>query len=157
MEGPELWRWIWLAAAVSFVVGEMTTAGAFFLLPFGVGAAVAAVLAFLDVAVGWEWVVFLAVSVATLAALRPLARRLELQTPMQSGVGGSRWVGRSGVVLEEVPPDRSASGTVRIDREEWRAESAHGRVIAVGARVRVVAVEGTRLVVEPADDEDRGG
>lgn len=153
MDSPETWRWIWLTAGVAFVVGEMSTAGAFFLLPFGVGAASAAVLAFLDVSLGWEWIVFLAVSVATLAALRPLARRLEVQTPMQSGVGASRWEGRLGVVLSEIPPGPSASGSVRVDREDWRAESADGRPIGEGTTVRVVAVEGTRLVVEPVTGE----
>lgn len=153
METAELWRWIWLTAAVAFVVGEMTTAGAFFLLPFGIGASAAAVLAFLDVALGWEWLAFLAISVASLAALRPLARRLEVQTPMQSGVGASRWVGRVGVVLKEIPAGPSASGTVMVDREEWRAESGGGEAIGDGSTVRVVAVEGTRLVVEPMDKE----
>ena len=37
---PEVWRWIWLATAATFIIGEIATA-AFFLLPFGVGAAAA--------------------------------------------------------------------------------------------------------------------
>ncbi len=43
---PEVWRWVWLAAAAAFIVGEITVAGTFFLLPFGLGAAVAAVFTF---------------------------------------------------------------------------------------------------------------
>jgi membrane-bound ClpP family serine protease len=41
-------------------------------------------------------------------------------------------------------------GLVRVDREEWRAESVDGAVIAQGATVRVADVQGTRLVVSPA-------
>lgn len=150
---PETWRWIWLAFAVGFVVGEIYTSGALFLLPFGVGAAVAAALAFLDVSLGWQWAAFFAVSIATLAALRPLARRLEMQTPMQTGVGSTRWVGRVGLVVADIPGGPSASGTVRVDREDWRAESADGAGIAEGTTVQVVGVAGTRLVVETVSEE----
>ena len=43
---PEVWRWIWLATAATFIVGEIAMTGAFFLLPFGVGAAAATAVAF---------------------------------------------------------------------------------------------------------------
>lgn len=152
MDGPEVWRWIWLGVSVAFAVGEMSTAGALFLLPFAVGAALASALAFLDVGLGWEWATFLAVSLAVLAALRPIARRLEAEAPMQ-GVGASRWVGQVGVVIADIPADPSASGSVRVDREEWRAEAQGGVGIAEGVHVRVVAVAGTRLVVEPVAEE----
>jgi membrane protein implicated in regulation of membrane protease activity len=37
---------------------------------------------------------------------------------------------------------------VRIEREEWRAESADGSGLDAGEPIRVVRVDGTRLVVE---------
>lgn len=150
----EIWRWIWLASAVAFVIGELLTAGSLFLLPFGVGAGAAAVLAFLDASVGTQWVAFLLISIATFAALRPVARRLEAQTPLQSGVGASRWVGKIGVVLADIPAGRTSSGTIRVDREEWRAESAEGTTIPVGTTVKVIDVTGTRLVVAVVNEED---
>ena len=45
--------WIWIAVAGAFVIGEMFTAG-FFLLWFGVGAAVAGVLAIFGFAPVWQ-------------------------------------------------------------------------------------------------------
>ena len=68
----ELWRWVWIAAAFVFAVGEVFTAG-FFILPFAVGAVVAAVLAWLNVAVGVQWAAFLVVSIFALLGLRRLA------------------------------------------------------------------------------------
>ena len=41
---------------------------------------------------------------------------------------------------------------VRVDREEWRAQSVDGRAIPAGATVRVVRAEGTRVVVEPLEE-----
>jgi len=49
-------------------------------------------------------------------------------------------------VLETIDP-LQATGRVRIDREEWRAQSADDTVIPVNSRVEVVRVEGTRLIV----------
>lgn len=155
MDSPETWRWVWLAATVAFVLGEMTTAGAFFLLPFGIGAGVATVLAFLDVTLGWQWTAFVGVSAACFAALRPLARRLDQQTPFP-GVGADRWTGRIGTVISEIPADPTESGLVKIDREEWRAQSAPGASIAAGTQIRVVRVEGTRVIVEPITDSTAG-
>ena len=52
---PEIWQWIWLAATGVFVLGELAMAGSFFLLPFGVGTAVATVLAFSNVSESLQW------------------------------------------------------------------------------------------------------
>jgi membrane-bound ClpP family serine protease len=41
-----------------------------------------------------------------------------------------------------------ASGQVRVEREEWRADSVDGQTIAKDEIVEVVAVSGTRLLVK---------
>jgi membrane protein implicated in regulation of membrane protease activity len=144
MDEPETWRWIWLGAAVLFGVGEMATPGAFFLAPFGIGAVVAAALAFADVPLGGQWAAFVLVSLASLVALRPLARRLD-RDGGSDGIGSRRLIGKAGIVLEQIEPDRL--GLVRIDREEWRAESADRSALPEGASVVVTHVEGTRVIV----------
>jgi membrane protein implicated in regulation of membrane protease activity len=47
------WFWVWTVLAAALIVGEIFTAG-FFLLPFGLGAVVAAALNWLDLAIGWR-------------------------------------------------------------------------------------------------------
>jgi membrane protein implicated in regulation of membrane protease activity len=148
MESPELWRWIWLLAAVVFGVGEMASPGTFFMLPFAVGAAVASLLAFLDLGLGVQWAAFLVVSLVILAALRPIARRLDRNEPTE-GIGAKRLIGQPAHVLEDIPGGSHELGLVRIHREEWRAESVDGAPVASGATVRVVDVRGTRVVVHP--------
>jgi membrane protein implicated in regulation of membrane protease activity len=151
VDSPETWRWIWLGAALVFGVGEMASAGTFFLAPFAIAAVVAAVLAFLDVGLGWQWVAFLAVAAVTFLALRPLARRLD-RDYSTSDVGAQRWSGRQATVLKAIDAGIDSIGMVRVDREEWRAQSADGRAIPAGATVRVVRAEGTRVVVEPVEE-----
>jgi membrane protein implicated in regulation of membrane protease activity len=145
MDSPETWRWLWLVAAFVFAIGEMASPGSFFLLPFAVGALVATVLAFADVSVFVEWVAFTAISIGTLVAFRPLARRLDLLDD-DLGIGSRRLIGQTATVLEEIP-GRGELGMVRVHREEWRAESMDGSAIPQGSSVRVADVEGTRVIV----------
>ena len=146
MDQPETWRWIWLVAAVVFAIGEMAQAGTFFLAPFAVGAAVAAVLAFADVGITAEWAAFVGVSVATFASLRPLARKLDRGEP-SDGIGSRRLIGQAATVLEPIPAGQHELGLVRVHREEWRAETVDGSPAPAGAVVQVVEQRGTRLVV----------
>ena len=156
MDSPDAWRWIWLAVTVAFVVAEIALAGSFFMLPFGIGAAAAAVLAFIGVGLIGEWLAFVAVSVVCFAVLRPLGRRLELRHSAEA-VGARRWIGQRATVVRAIPAGASSTGLIRIHGEEWRAESMFGHPIPVGSTVKVVRIDGTRAVVllleEPADAE----
>ena len=147
---PETWRWVWLGTAAVFAVGEIAVAGSFFLLPFAAGALVAAVVAFLGGAVALEWLAFVIVSGLGAAVLRPLARRLDLGP--SHAIGANRWVGRQAYVLRDIPSEPGATGLIRLDREEWRAESLMGIPIRAGSTVLVSRVDGTRLVVLPLDE-----
>lgn len=149
MDDPEFWRWVWLVAAVVFGLGEMASPGSFFLAPFALGAVVASVASFLGAAVALGWLLFVIVSLISFAALRPLARRLEVTSGNPAGVGAQRLVGEQGVVLAEVPAGPDEVGLIRVGREEWRAQSAHGDTIAVDSVVTVTEVKGTRVIVLP--------
>jgi membrane protein implicated in regulation of membrane protease activity len=149
MDSPEDWRWVWIIATAVFAIGELTTPGSFFMLPFAIGALAATVLAFLDVNIVVEWLVFVGVSLAVFAALRPVAHRLNRSVD-DAGVGSRRLLGQSAVVLREIPA--GDVGLVRVDREEWRAQSTDGSGIPIGTAVRVADVQGTRVIVAAVDE-----
>jgi membrane protein implicated in regulation of membrane protease activity len=150
MDDPDGWRWIWLAAAAFFAVSEVLTPGTFFMVSFAIGAAVACILAFAGLNVAIEWLAFVVASGAALAVLVPLGRRITAGD--HAPVGATRFIGRRAVVLQVIPPGPNATGLVRFDREEWRAESVTGREIPAGTTVEVRSVDGTRLVVIPLED-----
>ncbi len=151
MSSPDTWRWIFLVLAVAFTVGEIALAGTFFLLPFAAGAGVAALAGFVGASVGILWLLFLVISAAASSVLWPLRRRLDTRNP-RSEIGANRWVGRQAYVLRDIPGTAGDTGLVRLDREEWRAESLVGIPIAAGSTVLVSRVDGTRLVVLPLDE-----
>ena len=65
----------WLTVAIVLCLAESFTGG-LLVLPFGIGAGVAALLAALGVAVDWQWVAFVGVSSALLIiAQRFIVRR----------------------------------------------------------------------------------
>lgn len=143
----ELWRWLWTGLAIVMGIGEIFTAG-FFLLPFAIGAAASAILAWVGAGVLAQWLVFFGVSIVALAYLRRYIDRQDEGS--QPRVGANRWVGSDGIVLEEIDPD-AATGMVRVENEEWRATSFHGGTIPPGVRIAVRDVRGARLVVEPLE------
>ena len=142
-------QWIWVAAAVILAIGELLTAG-FFLLPFAVGAAAAAVLAFLGVGFVWQLLVFVIVSVSFLAILQRYARTERSDTPVQAGA--DRYHGRTALVTEDIDWE-AGTGQVRMETEDWRATTEDQESISRGTRVKVIRVTGTRLVVEPNDTD----
>jgi membrane protein implicated in regulation of membrane protease activity len=135
---------LWLVVAVIFGVGELLTTS-FFLAPFAIGAAVGAIVS----AGGADFVVsglvFLAVSMAALVGLRPIARR-HLRLPAQLRTGTAALVGRTATVVEEVSEN---GGAVKLGGEVWSARPYdEDAVIGPGARVHVIEIRGaTALVV----------
>jgi membrane protein implicated in regulation of membrane protease activity len=144
----QIW-WLWFAFAALFIIGEVLTLG-FFLLWFGIGAAVSGILAVLGVGPAWQWAAFVVVSGVLLAASRRFAERFSKKQP--PGVGADRLVGRTAVVLERINNLENV-GKVRVDKEEWRAESEDDTTLEPGTRVEVVRLDGTHAIVRPIAKE----
>ena len=137
---------LWLIAAVLLAIGELLTPGLFFLGPVALAAVGAAVTAGIGGGILLQLIVFIAVSVASLAFLRPIARR-HIHMPALTRTGTAALVGTKAVVLQRVDAN---GGRVRIGGEEWSARSYfEGQTLDPGARVEVAKIEGaTALVFE---------
>lgn len=144
MKGDQAWLIGWVIAAAGLTAAEIAVPG-FVLLPFGIGAAAAAVANLLGAAVWLQVLLFFVVSISALIALRPVAARLnKRQDPV--GVGANRLVHRKGIALSELTAHDP--GMVRLDREEWSAFPLD-HPIAAGTPIVVVQVKGTRVIVKP--------
>src|SRR5271169_498880 len=111
---------IWLVAACVLGVGEMDQGG-FYLAPFALGAALAAVVSLVGVGAPLSAVLFLAASGIVFGALRPVARR-HRQLPPSIRTGAAALIGRPAIVLERIANDEGV-GCVKIDGEVWTARS----------------------------------
>jgi membrane protein implicated in regulation of membrane protease activity len=138
---------LWLIAAVVLAVAEVMNLS-FFLFPFAIGAAAAAVADLAGAGTPVALIVFAVMTGASFGIVRPIARR-HLQTPPQIRTGTAALIGRDAVVLERIANDEGV-GCVRIDGETWTARSYDDdRVFEPGTRVQVMEIRGaTALVAE---------
>lgn len=137
---------LWLIAAVLLAIGELLTPGLFFLGPVALAAVGAAITAGIGGGIVLQLIVFILVSLASLAFLRPIARR-HLHMPALTRTGTAALVGTKAIVLQRVDAN---GGLVRIGGEEWSARAFfEEQSLEPGARVEVAKIEGaTALVFE---------
>jgi membrane protein implicated in regulation of membrane protease activity len=157
----DVWPWIWLVTAVVFALVELiVVGGSFVILPWSLSAFIAAVLAFYDVSIEIQWAVFTFGGAALFALMYRWAQRFMKEHPINPGVGADRLVGLVGTVTTPVDPDDTdRRGRITVEGEVWGVVDAV-RAYAAGEKVRVVAMKGTRVVIESAGGSagtDEGG
>ena len=137
---------IWLVLLVLFLIVEASTV-TMVSLWFAGGALVALAASLLHWPLWLQVALFLAVSAALLAALRPLAKKHF--TPKLTKTNVDAVIGTQGYVI--VPIDNmAATGTVKLGTMEWTARSTDGAPIAAGTLVRADRIEGVKVFVTPA-------
>ena len=144
-----VWPWVWLGIAVFFAVVELTVlAGSFVILPFSVSAFAAALLGFYDVAIEIQWLVFIGGGAILWVVLYRYAKKFAGENQVAPGVGADRLLGLDAIVTTAVDPnDPDRRGRVTVHGDIWGALSESGQPLAAGSHVRVIAVNGTKVIV----------
>ena len=138
---------LWMIAAGVLAVGEILSLS-FFLGPIAVAAAHAGLAALLGAGLAVQLIVFTLASLASLALLRPVARR-HLHTPSRIRTGTAALIGEPAVVLARVDRD---GGQVKLAGEIWTARCFdEDEVLEPGARVHVVEIRGATALVTETD------
>ena len=141
-----LMPFVWLGLAVA--LGIVEAAGpALVCIWFCLGAVVSFVVSLFIEDLLVQVIVFLAVSLVALIALRPLIRR-SAHPKGEVPTNSDALVGKLAVIEQDTTPD--SDGRAIVADVSWLARSAGSYVIPAGAKARIVAVDGARLVVEPA-------
>ena len=122
-------NWIWLGAMIVFGILEAATAG----------------LVSIWFVCGSVAALFLSVSAITLAATRPLVRKMSAKAVPTNL---DRAIGSAARVTEEIDND-AGTGAVYVDGKTWSARSSDGSPIPMGAKVVVDRMEGVKLFVTP--------
>jgi membrane protein implicated in regulation of membrane protease activity len=139
----DAWVW-WLIGAAGLGIPLVVTAMPEFGM-FAVGAVAASVVAGLGGGIVAQVLVFVVVSVALIAVVRPIAARHSAQRPqLASGIDALK--GRQAVVLERV--DGSGDGRIKLAGEIWSARALDaGQAYEVGQEVDVVDIDGATAIV----------
>jgi len=132
--------WIWLALAVLFVVLEIFTPG-FIFACFVAGAVVSGVVSLFTDNYLIQGIIFAVVSLILIPLTRPLVAKITKPSPVASNMDA--FLGRVGYVKNQVS---SIGGQIVVDDQVWQARSNSD--IAVGKKVVIRAVEGTKVIVD---------
>lgn len=135
--------WVWVVIFVACLVIEGMAAGLVSIW-FAAGALVAGICNLIWPDVVWlQWTAFLVVSGVSLAATRPLARRLrEKKAPTNA----DRNIGQEAVLITGITEHET--GTVKVNGLVWNAASVDSLPIEKGAAVIVREIQGSKLLVE---------
>lgn len=139
--------WIWLILMVVFMIAEAATV-TMISTWFAVGSLAALIVAATGGPLGFQVAVFLVVSGALLACLRPMARKYF--TPKLQKTNVDAIVDSRGYVTAEID-NMAARGQVKLGAMEWTARSATGVIIPEGTLVKVERIEGVKAIVSPVE------
>lgn len=134
----------WLAAFIVFAIGEAVTVGLVSVW-FAVGALAALFATALGAGLWLQITVFLGVSALALALFKPLSSKF--LKPRVSATNADRVIGSAALVTETID-NAQAKGQVKVNGQVWSACSAQDTVIPAGTDVKVLRIEGVKVIVE---------
>ena len=138
---PEI---VWLIILALCLLIEIATLG-LVTIWFAGGALVTFFVAMVTDSLVVQMVVFLVVSLLLLFFTRPIAKRFYNSKRTKTNVDSL--IGEQCKVTEAID-NFNGTGTVLLNGLEWTARSKDETVIEAGARVKVCAVDGVKVIVE---------
>ncbi len=137
----EILVWFWLGLFLLAVIFEAATVD-FVAIWFAVGSVPAFILAIVGAPVWLQIATFLIITIVLIAFTRPYMMKYfktnQIKTNAQSVIG------KTATVYEEILPNEI--GAVKLRGQVWSAMS--DSKIEVGTEVRILEIEGVKLIVE---------
>lgn len=140
------WIWIiWLALMVIFLMAEASTVSLISIW-FAVGSLGALIANLLKAPFWVQITVFLVISGALLACLRPFVKKFI--KPKVTATNVDSVIGSAGYVTEDID-NLSARGQVKLGGMFWSARSTSGAPICKDTKIQVDRIEGVKVFVSP--------
>lgn len=139
--------WIWIAVIAAAVLVEVASMQLLSIW-FAIGGVAALITSFITDNVIAQIIVFAVVSAVALALIFPVVRKSMKKEHVKTNA--DRYVGKLAVVTEEIS-NIDAKGQVKVDNQIWSARSEDGSDLPVGTKVKVLRIEGVKLIVSAAE------
>lgn len=137
----------WIVLGILMIIIEILTP-TFFIMWFGIGAFLAGIVAYLNLPMVYQILTFLVTSAILVILTRPIAKKITGSSPRKIAI--DEIVGKTGVVLEDI--EFGKGGIVKVGSDTWRAVVEKDLKIPKGSKVKILRVEGTKIVVEPEEE-----
>ena len=136
---------IWMIVASLMILLELLTFGNLITIWFFFGAIAALIATLFTNVVVIQVLVFTIVTVLSLVLVRPIAQKV-LSSENPIATNADRVIGEKLVLEKEITPN--SWGQVLYSGTLWSCIAVDNQVIAKGETVRVVKIDGVKLVVE---------
>lgn len=137
---------IWFLLMVGLGIFEAATVGLTSIW-FALGALCAMIVSTFTDNLLVQVIVFLVVSCVSLLLLRPAVKKV--MPVKRTATNADRVIGTEAVVTEEIN-NLKATGAVKVSGVEWTARTEGDIAVPIGAKVRVLRIEGVKVIVTPA-------
>lgn len=139
-----MFTYFWIIVAIIALMIELMTAVALTSVWFVVGAIAAALLSLFSIGFLWQCVVFVVVSIVALLLLRPfLVEKLRGNTV---ATNYDRVVGKHTALTKAITKEQW--GCIKINGSEWSCVNINDEELPIGTEVKILAVDGSKLIVE---------
>lgn len=134
---------IWIAVCVGAVLIELLTPTALVSIWFAVGAVIGALVALVNLPIPAQLICFAVVSLVSMLIVRPIASHYLRGNIVPTNA--DRFIGEIGVVTKDI--SKMEWGEVKIQGTLWHAVPVEDVIIKEQERVKIVAIEGVKLLV----------
>lgn len=134
---------VWIGISIAAIVIELITPTALVSIWFAVGGVIAILLALIDLPLWVQITGFAIVSLVSMLVVRPIAARYLRGNTVATNA--DRCIGEIGVVVKPILADEW--GEVKVNGSLWHAISVDGSLIGADERVKIIAIEGAKLLV----------
>lgn len=138
---------VWIAISIGALLIELLTPSALISIWFAVGGVIGAVASLVHLPVEVQIACFAIVSIVSMLIVRPIASRYLRGNTIATNA--DRFLGENAEVIQMIK--KNEWGQVKVNNTIWHAVSIDGEEIEEHAMVKVLAIEGAKLLVRRID------
>lgn len=141
--------YVWLFLLVLMIIAELATLTALVTIWFIPPAMIALILAYFNVSVWIQIVVFLIVSIFNLAQTKKIVKFLERKPKFQSN--SDSLINKEAILLTAIT--ETSKGTLKINDVTWYVKTIDDTELEEGTVVKIQAIKGNTLIVEKKGED----
>lgn len=136
----------WIVVAITVVVLDATT-GSFLFCWFAVGALGAIVSSFLGVTFGVQIIIFLILSIVTIAIGYPWAKKNFKKTIEYTPLMEEKYIGKVLIAEDEI----KGKSKIKLEGIYWTVDSKF-EIVKKGEKFRITSIEGNKLIIKREEE-----
>ena len=138
---------VWIVISISALLIELFTPSALVSIWFAVGGVIGALASLIHLPLEAQIACFVIVSIVSMLVVRPIASRYLRGNTVATNA--DRFLGENAEVIQTIK--QNEWGQVKVKNTVWHAVSVDGEEIEEHAMVKVLAIEGAKLLVRKID------